>query len=74
MPHPIDQLLTALDDAALLDAVEVAGGFDRAMNLLFDEGFQLQFCGGGAEDIAAVVAVYDRVEARVRKRYGVTSN
>ena len=67
MPDPVTLLLSAPDDPALARAVAAVGGTARAVRLLFDYAYGLQQNGGNREEILAVVAVSDRVDALARR-------
>ena len=56
----------APDDDAPARAVAAAGGTARAVRLLFDYAYGLQQNGGNREEILAVVAVSDKVNALTR--------
>jgi hypothetical protein len=67
MSDPVTLLLAAPNDAALARAVAAAGGTSRTVRLLFDHAFGLQQNGGNRDEILAVVAVSDRVDALDRR-------
>jgi hypothetical protein len=67
MSDPLQLLLIAADDDAVLAAVTAAGGFDRAIRLLADAAAQLRSEDAPPADIRAIIAVSDRVEALARR-------
>ena len=69
MPRTVADLL-ALEDPSAEDLrlfVEVHGGRDQAVNLLFDAGLAAQD-GGRADEVRRVAGLVDRIERLYPKR------
>ena len=68
MPDPVALLLAAPDETSLRASISYAGGYERAIRVLFDAAYRLQVHGGTHEEILRHVDVCDRIDALVRRR------